>query len=404
MPSSARIGILDALRGFALFGILLVNLPCFFSTVYVEPELISGLEVFAAGFVAFAGQVKFFVLFSFLFGYGLAIQMQRARHRGDALGPRYKRRLLGIFVLGVIHAVFLFTGDILTLYAILGLGLWMVRGWSSQALVKLTAAFLLIAVGAYALLGVLSAMEMGTAPEIIHAAEQAYLGSFWANAQQRVTDLWTVYPFLLLYNGPIAFAMFALGLAAGKIRFFSRMDAMWPHLRRGLPYALVIGLIGNSLYATAVVWPSEPGSSDLSLAVIVMGMTALTAPAFSYVYVVGLIAAARSGRMQRWMGYLQSAGRMSLTNYMGESVLAGFLAYGWGLGLFGQVSLWQCLLLTPVLFGLLVLFSTLWMRRFRFGPAEWLLRCWTYLRWKSFRKRPSPRGTVIRTAARRNST
>jgi len=197
-------------------------------------------------------------------------------------------------------------------------------------------------------------------------------------------------PFRGRHYGPSALVVWGLGLAAGKTRCFSGREELGLDMGRWLPYALTVVLIGNAIYATASAWPTpapDGGNGDVVAAALVRGMTALTAPALTYVYIVALVAATRSGRMQRWMGYLRSAGRMSLTNYLGQSVLAGALAYGWGAGLFGTIGLWHSLLLTPLIFGMLVVYSSVWMRWFRFGPLEWLLRCWTYLRWEPLRKR-----------------
>lgn len=398
-PSQSRIDILDSLRGFALLGILAVNLPWFAHSVYREPSLDRAGDAAAAWLVAFAGQAKFFVLFSFLFGYGLAVQIERAAARGEQLGPRYGRRLLGIFAFGVVHAVFLFVGDILTLYAALGVVLWLVRRWTVRSLVALAAAALALSVSSYAALGWLdAAASTGGGAEIARLAaeaDRAYSGSFLDASRQRLRDLVVVYPFLLLYNGPAALSMFALGLAAGKARLFSTLERHWPRLRRALPPMLALGVVGNAIYATVMTYSmvTTASSSPAWLTVAAMALAAVAAPALSFAYVVGLISAERAAaerrrRFEPILRALRAAGRMSLTNYMGQSILAGFLFLGWGLGLYGRVGLLGCLLLTPVIFGVLVAFSSWWLRRFRNGPEEWLLRSWTYGRWMPFRQAP----------------
>ena len=393
-----RIEALDALRGVALFGILAVNLPFLASTFYAEPVAAGPADAVALWFVAFAGQAKFFLLFSFLFGVGLAVQLDGAASRGERLGPAYARRLVGLFVFGAVHAVFLFVGDILTIYAGLGVVLWAVRAWPVRRLVRLAGAALAVSVVCYAALGWAAvAVPVGDVTALAAEADRAYGGSFLDAAGQRLRDLPVVYPFLLVFNGPAALAMFALGLAAGKAGVFTDPDRFWPRIRRAVPATLAVGVVGNAAYAFATAGP--PGDAPAWAAASVMALAAVSAPALAFVYGVAVLAAVRSGRFGRVLSWLQSAGRMLLTNYMGESLVAGFLFGGWGLGLFGQVGPAGCLLLTPVVYGVLVAFSRVWMRSFRYGPEEWLLRSWTKARWQPFRAGGRRRQLVPRGAA-----
>lgn len=381
-PSTpGRIHTLDSLRGFALLGILVVNLPYFGHSIYVEPEIVGAADAAVTWLVAALGQVKAFSLFSFLFGYGLAVQMERAAARGEALGPRYARRLVGIFAFGVAHAVLLFAGDVLTIYAALGAVLWAVRGWSPRRLVGLAAASLGIAALGFGALGALTGQGMSGSLDVALAAraDAAFAGSFLDAAGQRLRDLPVMLPFLAVYNGPVALAMFALGLAAGKVGVFSEVDRWEPRLRRAVPWALAVAVPGNALYATVATWGV---ALPTWLNVVGTAGVVVAGPALTFAFLVGVVAAERSGRLAWALRPIRAAGRMSLTNYLGESLLAGFVFCGWGLGLWGEIGAVGCLLLTPVLFGVLVAFSTAWTRRFRNGPLEWLLRSWTYGRWQ----------------------
>ena len=383
---SRRIDTLDSLRGVALFGILAVNLPYFSLSIYAEPVVAGSGDAVALWLMAFFGQVKAFSLFSFLFGYGLAIQLARAAAGGDALGPRYARRLVGIFAFGVVHAVFLFTGDVLAIYAALGAVLWLTRRWSPRQLVGLTVASTVVAAFAYALIAWPIAADPALAAakaELAIGADRAFSGSFLEAAGQRLRDLPSVFPFLVLYNGPLALAMFALGLAAGKVELFSDLDRWWPRMRRALPWALGVGGVGNLAYAMTSAAPGVVeslwgGPVPPWVSAVSMASVAVAGPALMVAGVVGIVAAERAGRLEWMLRPLRAAGRLSLTNYLGESLLAGAVFGGWGLGLYGEVGLAECLLLTPVLFGILVVFSSLWLRVFRNGPAEWVLRSWTY--------------------------
>ena len=392
-----RIDTLDSLRGLALLGILAVNLTYFAHSIYAETVLVETGNVVASWLVAFFGQVKAFVLFAFLFGYGLAVQIERAAARGEALGPRYARRLVGIFAFGIVHAVFLFSGDVLTLYAALGVVLWAVRRWSPHRLVVLAAVSLAVAsVGFGALGAFLGSGPIGggdEAAQLVVQADAAFAGSFLDAAAQRLRDLPSVLPFLVLYNGPVSLAMFALGLAAGKVRLFSDTERYRATLLRALPWALVVGVAGNVAYATASALPPAMvaqvwgGPLPWWAGALSMAVVTVAGPALAFAYVVGVVEAERAGRLEWALRPLRAAGRMSLTNYLGESLLAGFVFFGWGLSV-GHLGLLECLLLTPVLFGVLVVFSRAWLQRFRSGPLEWALRSWTYGAWQPVHARP----------------
>lgn len=111
IAAAERLVAVDVLRGFALFGILMVNMVSFKSTVFGLPRDEGLLNVIATWIINFAFVTKFYVLFSFLFGYGLSVQMERAAAKGAAIAPRFRRRLLGLLILGLAHGLLLYTGD-----------------------------------------------------------------------------------------------------------------------------------------------------------------------------------------------------------------------------------------------------------------------------------------------------
>jgi len=379
-----RIGVLDFLRGFALLGILAVNMPYLAHPLYTGPPETTWLDTAARWLVSFAGEAKFFVLFSFLFGYGFAVQIDSARSKGRPLAGPYGRRLLGLLVIGIAHALFLFMGDILVAYALLGALLWRFKDWSPKRLVWTAGVALIVAMCAYGLLGVLVTSDPSGGPEQLSAlADQArlgYLGTWADGTRQRMFDLAVVSPFLWLYYGPSALAMFALGLAAGKARLLAGraglpagMASVWPRLRGALPFALTVGFVGNLAYASL---GSDPDSGLWGLFAF-MGL-AFAGPALSFGYVVGLIGLFESGRMRWLVEPVCSAGRLSLTNYVGQSMIAGVLFNGYGLGWYGSLGAAACLGLSIAIFTVQVALSHAWLRRFRYGPGEWLLRSWTY--------------------------
>ena len=375
----------DLLRGFALFGILVVNLPFLAHPIYTPLPEVSALDTAARWLIAFGGEAKFFVLFSFLFGYGLALQLQGAASRGEAYGARYARRLFGILFIGALHAVFLFTGDILIAYAVLGGVLWWLRDLEVRTLLQIAGVMIIVSALAYGLLGIglaehNAATNQQEMIELSDLAQRAYLGGWADNVSQRLQDLVAATPLLLLFNWPSALAMFVAGLAAGRARFAERLETHMTQLLRVLPWALLFGVAGNLAYAS-LDGPLGDGLGSLA----VMMALAAAAPALSFSYVVGLIALWRSGRLRRLIEPLRSAGRMSLTNYIGQSLIAGILFNGYGLGWYAQLGHAACLGLAAGIFLLQVALSHLWLRYFRYGPEEWLLRVWTHWKWMPLR-------------------
>ena len=292
-----RIYALDALRGFALFGILIVNISGFAYPMYLPgPPAPTLLDQVVKWGISFVGEVKFFVLFSFLFGYGLSVQMESARKKKLNLKGRYLRRLIGIFGFGLLHAILLFYGDILVCYSILGFLLWWMRNGSPRRLMYVGIGLLSVAAGAFFVIGWGGGTTSPSAEEVQMAevARQAYLGSWVDSVFQRIHDWVIVTPFLLLYNWPAAMAMFAIGLAAGKVQLIHRVDDYWPRLVRFVPLALGLGLVGNALYASAALLGSFAGSEHPWVPALATAQIAFTGPAFTYCFCMALLWAART--------------------------------------------------------------------------------------------------------------
>jgi len=149
-----RVQVIDVLRGFALLGILVVNMSSFKIPVFGDLNEVAGvLDEVASWLIAFGFQTKFYVLFSFLFGYGLSVQMSRADDRGAPLVPRFLRRLLGLLLIGLAHALLLYTGDILVTYALLGVVLLLMRNARDEVLLCVAASLVVLSALTFAFTG-----------------------------------------------------------------------------------------------------------------------------------------------------------------------------------------------------------------------------------------------------------
>ncbi|MCX5201112.1 DUF418 domain-containing protein [Streptomyces sp. NBC_00237] len=389
LPAPRRIVEVDALRGFALLGILLVNVLMMSGAA----DMVGGAGAVAAGggageagngdgtavdsvvrwLVAFLAQGKFYLLFSFLFGYSFTMQMASAERAGAKVVPRTLRRMLGLGVLGLLHAVLLFSGDVLMAYAVLGLILLAARNASPRG--ARTAAYwvwgafsaLLLLLSALVALVPPPAADLADADTEAAALATAYRGSFSDVLGANLDQLPFAALAVLLGAGTVVPA-FLCGLAAGRTGWFDRTDPAT--LRRTVRIGLAVGLPAAALAATV-----ELGQGRWAALGSALGM--LTAPALTAAYLAGMLLLFRTGPGRRVVAVLAPAGRMSLTNYLTQSLVMALIFTGYGLGLYGKLGVAVPVLLALVLYATQLAVSAPLMRRFGHGPVEWLLRAVT---------------------------
>lgn len=389
-PAAGRLAHVDALRGFALLGILIVNIGYLASTYHgtglEDPGFGSPLDSAARWFVAVFLEAKFFLLFSFLFGYGFTLQLSSAERHGARFAPRFLRRLAGLFVLGALHAVLLFPGDILTTYAVLGLILLAARRLRPRTAVRTAVALFAITAGAYVLLAlaVHAGGGSGVDPAAAAGAEQAAAalrggpGSVIAAHLQQLPDVLVL---LVFFQAPAALAAFLLGFAAGRHRALEDVTRHRRALGRLQWAGFTLGLLGGVGYAHASL--HHPGGAYHVLA---LGIDVITAPLLAAAYAVTVLRLACGPHGARLTAVLGPAGSTTLTNYLAQSLVCAWLFTGYGAALVGEVPPPGVLAIALLLFSAQALASRWWLRRYRYGPLEWLLRAWTTLTWPPLRR------------------
>lgn len=376
--ASRRSRAVDALRGFALLGIIIVHAAYFAGPHNGLPT--GGPVDTVVKWLAMAFfSAKFFLIFTFLFGFGFATSMGRAARDGLNPTPRVMRRLAGLLALGAVHAVFFFAGDALMVYAILGFLLWLSRGWSHRALIIAASISLVIGVGVQALS--MTLIHSGPLPpDPMPMPGTGYLGGFAEVARTRVAELPEIFLSNVLFHGPSAFAMFLFGLAMGR-------DGAFPPSRGTLeehaPFLVAAFLVGA-------------GASGITMAVAMGGLSifvteaaaawAVAAPILSFgIASIALLLFTRhvESPVVQW---LATAGGSSLSCYVLQSVVLGGVYYGWGLGWYGAVTPSAALGVALAAYVAIVLLLHAWHLRFRLGPLEWLLRSFVDLEWKPIRR------------------
>ncbi|WP_374650522.1 DUF418 domain-containing protein [Dongia sp.] len=394
----------DALRGFALFGILIVNINAFATPYYgsgvADPHESAASGNFFPYLISLLFETKFYLLFSFLFGYSFTLQVQSAERADKPILPRLLRRQTALWVIGFAHAVLLFHGDILTTYALLGIVLWALRRCRETVLLRL-AVGLVIATALFWLgVGILTALDPAQPDEAAaHAAAgaalRAYRGTPTTVVAQHLRDLAQMWVITGLMQAPTALAMFICGLVAGQRRLFAQVAHLRPELRRVLFAGIVIGLPGSALYAYGSV--NLMGSA---WEVLALSVDLLTSPLLAGAYVAAFLLLCQTPGGRVLAGLLAPAGRTALSNYIAQSLVCAVIFHAWGFRLIGSIPPHALFWLTFAIFAAQLILSHLWMGRFAYGPLEWLLRMVTYFQLlplrRSHRHEGGQRGSIAR--------
>ncbi len=346
-----RLTTLDVLRGFALLGVLVVN-------VYQSYGVrLTPLDATVGHWLALLAEGSFYPAFSLLFGLGFALQLGR----GTPI-PRFRRRLMGLLAIGLLHGFFVWHGDILASYALVGLALPSLSRMSPPRL-------LLLAAGAYGLTILFFFVTVDLVPAAQGSSQLFATGGYLDILEWRaVRYAGSLLDGLILFGGQLL-ALFALGLQLGRGNLAARLgNPRW--LGRALALCLLAALPILLLAA-----PQErPGRVIYVLEYLV------ASPLLGFAYLAALALALCSSLGKRLFSPFAAVGRMALSNYLAQSVVGTLLFYGYGLGFYGRSGIAANLLLSLAFFAAQMLFSTLWLRFFRFGPLEWLWRSLTYAR------------------------
>ncbi|MCX4904446.1 DUF418 domain-containing protein [Streptomyces sp. NBC_00878] len=377
-----RVHEIDVLRGFALFGILLVNAQMMagpYASFGGGPGASPVDRVAAWGVTA---TTTAYQLFSFLFGYSFVLQMRSAPRVGGAFAVRHLRRTAGLFGLGVVHAVLLFPGDILMTYAVLALILYGLRGLSPRAALRTAAclvAGLSVLLLGYGLLTVAFAEPLTEAQYAPRVADTvaAYRSGVLSVIGAHLRELPTTLGANLMY-APDMLAAFLAGLAAAKAGLVERRgrDRRW--LRRTVVRWGPVGLAGGVVTACCANWPL-----DSRWFLVGHAVSLLTAPALTTAYACGLLLLLDARGPAA--AVLAASGRMALTHYLSQSLVLACVFTGYGFGLYDRVGTAAVLAGCVVLYGLQLALGAWLMGRVRYGPAELLLRTATSARWPGVR-------------------
>ena len=368
--------IVDATRGFALLGIVLVNIH-YFSTSSIDGWFAADMALFenqlggwitASFFLA-----KFYLLFSFLFGYSSTYIVKGTPENKS----RWIRRSLALVGLGFIHAQFFFHGDILFVYGVFGLLLWLfmfkkdstIRGWAILLYVITGVGLFFVTIASF----LADMFEPLTNQDFLTGSnlDSVMLSESFLGLVLPRTEVWvTALPGILLLQGPLVFVAFLLGLRAGRSSALSLENFKESTANKLAGFGLGIGIPLQMLASFGMVWNFTGEVFSLGIFMVTLTVIFMTGGLVS-AGIVGVI-----GKLilkGRKLELLFSAGRNSLTIYLFQSVILSAVFAGWGLGLFGQTNVAMDLLIGFAVWLGLSLLAVILVRAKRRGPMEVVL-------------------------------
>jgi uncharacterized protein len=404
ISSSERILFIDVLRGMALFGILAANMRAFFAPLDCYENigvLYHGrADMVVSWLMDTLVQGKFISIFSFLFGMGFAIQMTRADARGVRFLSFYPRRLLALALFGLIHGMLIWAGDVLLTYAFSGAILLLFRNRQQKTLLWWAGGlFSLPIVGSAVFLGIyfsrLHRAWMDPKPpdmQKLYTVIQIYAhGTVRQILAQNLVEWKRELPttFFAIY----ATALFLLGMWVWRAGIVQRLEEYRPVFKKVCAWCIPLGLLMSAYIATVrVLLP--PGKVSLwgwSAGVLWLPGSHLLAAG----YVCGLALIFLREDWKRKLSPFAAVGRTALTNYLLQSVICTLFFYHYTTGLYGRIGPAAGLIPTVILYTAQVVCSNWWLKRYRFGPMEWLWRGMTYGKFPAMRKEAKEEVEII---------
>ena len=388
-----RIHSLDLLRGFAVLGILIMNITSFsqISMAYMNPIIGAGLEGYNQyfhGFNFIFADTRFMSIFSMLFGAGVVLFMQRIEAKGKRVAALHYKRMFWLLLFGFIHAYFIWVGDILVAYAICGCLVFFFRKKSIRTLfIMAIVLFLIPIIFNFMTFYGMPADELEStfaffhpSAEEIASQTQAMRGSYLKQMPLRVEEalgLQTVVFMLEMFWRASALMLLGMilyrkGILSAEKSTVYYKKMMWVGFVPGL---ILSGISLSQAYASE--WK----------AAYVMNIGA------NYKFVSGLFMALgyiglviwvyKKGIFKKFQNRLRATGRMAFTNYIGMSIICTLIFNGHGLGLFGTLDRLEQFLIVISIWVLILIISPLVLKNYRFGPLEWLWRKLTYFSLKN---------------------
>ena len=411
-----RINVIDALRGFALLGVILIHMMQKFgylSSNITEAVRYPMFDTIIQLLVTHVIAGRFITIFSFLFGLSFFIQMDRASKKGIDFRGRFLWRMVILFVIGIIGTMFAYM-DILTLYAFYGIILVLLFPLRNWILITITS-LILLGLPLMSIVGFdnitfnettaitlnqsidTSNVENETLNATTNEAILISNASFFESAKENLfvkTKEKLNFQFRMSSTGYIVLALFILGFVVGRTGFFEKVN-----IKRRKNYTLLISFFIASIITKLLAqWVTPENPINLvqhvsqGLKVPISSIIALTLNDLSLLFQSGVLAMGfivlyQTKFLGKYLDLLSPYGRMGLTNYEAQNVVGAILFSSWGLGsFFGGLGITELFFLGLIIYAIQIIASKQWLRPFLYGPLEWLWRSGTYVKWQQFKR------------------
>ncbi len=388
-----RIEILDVYRGFAIMGIFVVNIVIMNSTFLNQDEFAkqwtATIDQVAERVLQLFFYTKFFPIFSLLFGLGISMQAIKMAESHTLSFTFYARRMLILFVLGILHIVFIWSGDVLHLYAILGLLVTLMIKKSNTFLLGLSLFFLLFPFYDQLFSSIFEWLSYHPEKYLSNYTGKDVntiikYGTYLVGIQLRIREYFSNLPMLLGFLAPMALSMFLLGLYLGKNKVYESLDLFIHKIKKPLLITAVVTNIYRIVFLfvlpNTAVYRIDIYRSIFIKFMVVSDITM----GICYLWIIG------------WLWYhtkwsyiltpLKYAGRMALTNYILQSIIGLFIFSSIGFGCYETFSPSGTLCIALLVFAFQIVLSRIWLSYFTFGPLEWAWRCLTYKKYLPIKK------------------
>jgi uncharacterized protein len=389
-----RIEILDILRGFALLGIIFNNMEYFSGydfMPFADLKQVTNFELDEKlySFLDIIITAKFFTLFSILFAAGYYIQFNKSKEDFFIFLKTYRRRLFFLLIIGLIHSL-IWSGDILFLYAIVGMLLTFFRNVKPRNLIRWSMFFLLLPfLFDFMLFFFLPVPEINALVNPEELAHTAYpdmapadvikifqQGNFIEVFNLNIHNLvwkWLGYvPSGRLFT---FFGIFLFGYYLASIEFFTKKNNTKSLLILSFFIGIVAAIAAKMLGGSIFQFPSTPLNS-LYKVLLIISQISLCLFYINFIFEIAKIPVGKKA-----LSYLIPLGRMALSNYLLQTIFMLIIFYNFGFGLLGKIGLFQTMGIAIVFLVFQIVFSTIWLKHFRFGPFEWVWRSFTYKKW-----------------------
>lgn len=391
-----RIHSVDALRGFALAGIVITHVleqyMAAFPTEEMQAVMFAGpVDTIVDGFSFWVIRGKFFALFSLLFGLSFFIQMDNAEKSGVHYKTRYLWRLLILLGIGVFHNFF-YSGDILVVYVLFGFLLIPFHSVSNKIVLAVAAVFFLGGGRflSYGIFGNESIIAMN-----IENFDEKYIAAL---TNGTILEVWRMnfismigkfnFQMGVIGRGYLTFAFFLLGMWIGRTRLFENLQTNAPLLKK-----IIFGSAAGTIAMIPLFWYMFSQMENMFDFTSWWSMFALSAyDNFNFFFTIflaaGFVYLYELPKMQNRLSWFAPYGRMALTNYVAQSLIGTFFFFNWGMGYIGKLRNTELLFVGLTILAAQMIISYYWLKKFRYGPLEWAWRSLTYMKIQPLLKEP----------------